>query len=169
MAPGIEPTISPSIVRDVKSSGDRIRPQSAADTTTSFYDVFVTWFVVWPSPGSREQAFVYALASASLAQSVSKACSAGISVRCSCGPLPKDAMPPPPPVDLSNDDEDTKTHFQWGGCSDDFNFGLEYSQQFVEAAYVSGGGKRRTKSRKMTKQILMNKHNYLVGRRVRTQ
>lgn len=114
--------------------------------------------------GSREQAFAYALASASLTQSVSKACSAGTTMRCSCGGVPRE---PANPI-ASSDRPDEQ--FQWGGCSDDVKFGLEFSQAFVEAAATGAGRPPKSAGTKMknkaSKKTLMNHHNYHVGRKV---
>jgi hypothetical protein len=117
-----------------------------------------------PLVGSREQAFAYALSAASLTQSVSKACSAGLTVRCSCGSMPREAHPA----------DEAGEQFQWGGCSDDISFGLEFSQTFVEAGSSGGGGGGGGKSKsssprsknKISKRTLMNHHNYRVGRKV---
>lgn len=126
--------------------------------------------------GSREQAFAYALAAASLTQAVSKACSAGITVRCSCGSLPRDqgeiVATASPVSDGTAAAADSDEKFQWGGCSDDVKFGLEFSETFVEAASPGGGGKRKSSSKskgKASKRDLMNRHNYLVGRKVRSE
>jgi wnt family len=84
-------------------------------------------------------------------------------MRCSCGGVPRE--PANPIVSIDRPDE----QFQWGGCSDDVKFGLEFSQAFVEAAISAGkpskssGNKAKSKPSKKT---LMNHHNYRVGRKV---
>ncbi|XP_074658095.1 protein Wnt-11b-2-like [Tubulanus polymorphus] len=71
--------------------------------------------------GTREQAFVYALSSASITQSIARACSSGRTSRCSCGPLPRE----PPDGD-----------FKWGGCGDDLRYGIYLSRTFTDAPYI---------------------------------
>ena len=97
--------------------------------------------------GSREQAIVYALASASLSQAISKACSLGITTKCSCGRLPND---PPPGT------------FKWGGCGDNVRFGLSFSKIFTDAVFNNGKRMKRSKS------ALTNLHNNGAGRTVST-
>lgn len=89
--------------------------------------------------GSREQSVVYALATASLGHSIAKACGAGTTSKCGCGPLP---------VDLP------KADFRWGGCSDNIRFGLAFSRVFGEQ-----------KATRPSKKSLMNSHNSNVGRK----
>lgn len=92
--------------------------------------------------GSREQAFVFCLSSASLVHSVSKGCSAGLTDRCQCGRTPNEA----PPV-----------NFKWGGCGDDLGFGVIFTRTFTDTHWA--------KKRK-TRQSLVNLHNNGVGRKV---
>ena len=98
--------------------------------------------------GSREQAFVYALSAATLTQSVSKACSMGISTKCGCGHLPT---------------SEPNGEFKWGGCGDNMEFGLAFSRTFTDATVSSPKQRSRT-----TKQSTMNLHNYEAGRQVRS-
>jgi len=93
--------------------------------------------------GNREQAFVYALTGASLTHAVAKACSAGTSVRCSCGAMSRDQP-----------DGD----FRWGGCNDDVAFAAEFSRTFTDAAWNS--------RKKPSKRTMTNRHNYAAGRKV---
>lgn len=92
--------------------------------------------------GSREQAFVYALSSAALAQSVAKACAMGIAKRCGCGAIPNE----PPPGD-----------WKWGGCGDNIAHGSVFSRVFTEAPYAK---------KKFSKARAVNIHNNRVGREV---
>jgi len=94
--------------------------------------------------GSREQAYVYSLASASLTHGISRACAQGATTKCSCGRLP-DTRP-------SGD-------FKWGGCSDNMAFGVTFAQIFSE-------GTREPK--KLSKRTVVNKHNNGVGRQIVT-
>ena len=89
--------------------------------------------------GTREQAFVYAIASASLTHSIARACSIGITTKCSCGALPNEAP---------------QGDFKWGGCGDDLDFGMEFSKAFI-------ADKEDKKKKNM-----MNRHNSAAGRKV---
>jgi len=100
---------------------------------------------------SREQAFVQSLSTAVLVQAVSKACSAGLSSHCSCGPVPNDA---PSDHQMEN--------FQWGGCPDDLPYGLAFSRVFERTRPSS------SKRRKVSRRALINQHNSDVGRQVLT-
>lgn len=95
--------------------------------------------------GSREQAYVYALSAASLTQSIAKACTSGVTSKCSCGPMPNE----PPPGE-----------FKWGGCGDDISFGMIFSKWFTDAPW---------NKRKNSKRMLVNMHNSAVGRKVGMQ
>lgn len=89
--------------------------------------------------GTREQAFVYAIASASLTHSIARACSIGITTKCSCGALPNEAP---------------QGDFKWGGCGDDLDFGMEFSKAFI-------ADKEDKKKKNM-----MNRHNSAAGRKI---
>ncbi|XP_064615077.1 protein Wnt-11b-2-like [Liolophura sinensis] len=95
--------------------------------------------------GTREQAYVYAVSSASLVHAVARACSIGVTTKCSCGALPNS----PPDGD-----------FKWGGCGDDVQFGLLFSDIFTEAPMTKKG------KRKTGKKAAINRHNNNAGRRV---
>jgi wingless-type MMTV integration site family protein 11 len=93
--------------------------------------------------GGREQAFVHALSTAALAQSISKACTQGATTKCSCGRIPNE----PPPAE-----------FKWGGCGDDLRFGMIFSASFADSPFL--------KRKKRSKKSLMNLHNNNAGRKV---
>lgn len=97
------------------------------------------------STGTREQAYVYAISSASLVHSIARACSVGVTTKCSCGALPNH-----PPHD----------DFKWGGCGDDLKYGLYFSEQFTDAELMKNGKIRKSKKSQM------NSHNNAVGRLV---
>uniref|UniRef100_A0AC35TIG4 Protein Wnt n=1 Tax=Rhabditophanes sp. KR3021 TaxID=114890 RepID=A0AC35TIG4_9BILA len=89
---------------------------------------------------TREASFVYAIVSASVSQSISKACRAGIIPDCGCGELPRGSI------------EDT---FQWSGCADNVRFSNYFTKRFLDSPD------------KMTKSAgsLMNRHNSQAGRK----
>ncbi len=86
---------------------------------------------------------MYALSAAVLVQTVSRACSQGVSQRCGCSQMPNEA----PGID-----------FQWGGCGDDVNFAVEFSRSFADARWL--------KRKKTSELSLVNVHNSEAGRKV---
>lgn len=115
--------------------------------------------------GTKEQAFVYALSSASVAHVVAKACADGALFDCPCGATPR--SPP-------------DGNFKWGGCGDNVDYGVKVSKKFLEKleqgkpqtrrdefnrmklANAEGDEKRR--SRHLLAHV--NKHNNRAGRKV---
>ncbi|PRD34026.1 UNVERIFIED_CONTAM: Wnt1 [Trichonephila clavipes] len=85
-----------------------------------------------------ETAFLYAITSAGVTHAMARACREGLISSCSCdykrrGPSGLD--------------------WEWGGCSDNIDFGSKFSRQFVDAA-------ERGKDLRFT----MNLHNNEAGR-----
>lgn len=95
-------------------------------------------------PGSREAAFVYAISSAGVVYAITRACSQGELKICHCDDLKRGR------------ERDDKGYFDWGGCSDNINFGIKFAKAFVDAR------------EKMVKdaRALMNLHNNRCGRMV---
>ncbi|XP_015906154.1 protein Wnt-1 [Parasteatoda tepidariorum] len=88
--------------------------------------------------GCRETAFLYAITSAGVTHAMARACREGLVTSCSCdykrrGPSGLD--------------------WEWGGCSDNIEFGSKFTKQFVGAA-------ERGKDLRFT----MNLHNNEAGR-----
>nr|QVQ68765.1 wnt 11 [Doryteuthis pealeii] len=98
--------------------------------------------------GSREQAYVYAIASAALVHTVARACSIGVTTKCSCGSLPRSAPTGP---------------FKWGGCGDDIQYGLYFSETFTDSSLSNKLKPKRSK------KANMNRHNNRAGRMVVSQ
>jgi len=96
--------------------------------------------------GTREQAYVYGIASSALVHSISRACSIGVTTKCSCGKLPGAA---------------DGTNFKWGGCGDNIQFGKDFGESFTEATLRSKKGGKG-------KKAMMNRHNFRVGREIVT-
>ncbi|XP_060593505.1 protein Wnt-2b-A-like isoform X1 [Ruditapes philippinarum] len=93
--------------------------------------------------GTREAAFVYSISSAGVVYSITRACSLGHLSTCACDPGKKGKS------------RDKKGQwFEWGGCSDDVNYGRKFARTFIDA-----------KERKnMDARALMNLHNNRAGR-----
>lgn len=95
--------------------------------------------------GTREQSYVYAIASSALVHSIARACSLGVTTKCSCGSLP----------DKPPDDQ-----HKWGGCSDNVRYGVYLTTSFTEAS-LTRKGKPKT-----SKKADMNRHNNGAGAQV---
>ena len=98
----------------------------------------------WGFTGTRESAFVFALAAAVVSHSIAKACASGELPSCTCAPAPAEQAPP---------------DFRWGGCGDNIGYGLQMGSAFSDAPM---------KSRRSGPQAfrLMHLHNNVVGRQV---
>uniref|UniRef100_A0AC34RF24 Protein Wnt n=1 Tax=Panagrolaimus sp. JU765 TaxID=591449 RepID=A0AC34RF24_9BILA len=97
--------------------------------------------------GTREAAFVHAISAAGVAYRITKDCSQGLLDKCGC--------------------DQTKLDYTYGsgrqvhaykGCSDNVNYGIAVSKEFLEAAEKH---KNQTQERR-----LMNEHNNRAGRQV---
>ena len=97
--------------------------------------------------GTREAAFVHSISSAGVAYAVTHSCSAGkLGRKCGCDQKYRGM---------------SDKGWKWAGCSDDIEFGIEFSKTFVDA---------RERGRKVGNpaRVLMNLHNNNAGRMVRT-
>ncbi|XP_071041900.1 protein Wnt-6-like [Parasteatoda tepidariorum] len=97
---------------------------------------------------TRETGFVNAITAAGIIFSITQACSYGQLLDCSCErSSPPAALPPPPQIS-------TEERWEWGGCSDNINFGYQKSKEFMDD---------RFRKRSDLKTLLL-KHNYEAGR-----
>ncbi|XP_060734596.1 protein Wnt-2 [Tachysurus vachellii] len=92
---------------------------------------------------SREAAFVYAISSAGMVHTLTRACSQGELDSCSCDPGKKGSS------------HDAKGPFDWGGCSDHVDHAIKFTQAFVDAK----------EKKERDARALMNLHNNRAGRR----
>lgn len=97
-----------------------------------------------PAAGSREAAFVYAISSAGVVYAITRGCSQGDLKACSCDPLKRGRS------------KDERGEFDWGGCSDNINYGIRFAKAFVDAK------EKKVKDAR----ALMNLHNNRCGRMV---
>lgn len=95
-------------------------------------------------PGSREAAFVYAISSAGVVYAITRACSQGELKICNCDSHKRGRA------------SDDRGNFDWGGCSDNINYGIKFAKAFVDAR------ERMVKDAR----ALMNLHNNRCGRMV---
>ncbi len=93
--------------------------------------------------GTRESAFVHALASASVSHTVTRSCSSGRLSQCGCDRTVTGRSP---------------RGFEWAGCSDNIAFGSAFSRTFVDARERARGDR--------SSRALMNLHNNEAGRQV---
>lgn len=94
--------------------------------------------------GSREAAFVYAISSAGVVYAITRACSQGELKICNCDGQKRGRA------------SDDRGSFDWGGCSDNINYGIKFAKAFVDAR------ERMVKDAR----ALMNLHNNRCGRMV---
>lgn len=88
---------------------------------------------------SKETAFVYAVSTAGVVHEVTRSCTLGELEECSC----------------DNRRGRSRKGFEWGGCSDNILFGLNFAKAFVDSREVERDAR-----------ALVNLHNNNVGRRV---
>lgn len=67
---------------------------------------------------TREQAYVYAIGSASLVYTMAKACSSGTLPHCTCSNEPDGMLP--------------NEEFKWGGCADNVKWGMKFAKRFID-------------------------------------
>lgn len=103
--------------------------------------------------GCRETAFLYAITSAAVTYSVARACSEGTIESCTCDYSHQTSSPQP--TDPSSSDVVGVREWEWGGCSDNIQFGLKFAREFVDT------GERGRNLREK-----MNLHNNEAGRAV---
>lgn len=87
---------------------------------------------------------MHAISSAGVVFAITRACSQGELKSCSCDPKKKGSA------------KDSKGHFDWGGCSDNIDYGIKFARAFVDAKERRGKDAR----------ALMNLHNNRAGRKV---
>lgn len=108
---------------------------------TEVFFFLILYSTLFNFTGCRETAFIYAITSAGVTHSLSRACREGLVSTCNCDY--KRRRP-------------SGLHWEWGGCSDNIDFGAKFSKQFVDA----------TEKGKDLRYI-MNLHNNEAGRTVR--
>lgn len=109
-----------------------------------YYFIYLFLFIIIFFLGSREAAFVYAISSAGMVYTLTRACSQGELENCSCDPGKKGSS------------RDAKGAFDWGGCSDHVDHAIKFTQVFIDA--------KERKERDA--RALMNLHNNRAGRKV---
>jgi len=90
-----------------------------------------------------ETSFIYAVTSAALTYTTSRACSEGSIYTCSCGLIELARQVHAP------------SEWEWGGCSDNVEFGQKFAREFTDAS---------EKERDI--RCAVNRHNNEAGRLV---
>nr|CAD7257631.1 unnamed protein product [Timema shepardi] len=115
--------------------------------------------------GYRESAFAYAISSAGVAHSVARACSMGRLTACGCDPSgfratarrnfnpggrgrSRNKQPP-----SQKKQPRASSRWKWGGCSHNVDFGVDFSEKFLDAKEKAGDIQSR-----------INLHNNQAGR-----
>ncbi|KAJ0181637.1 hypothetical protein K1T71_002359 [Dendrolimus kikuchii] len=104
---------------------------------------------------TRETGFVNAITAAGVTYSITRACTAGSLLECSCekgAPKPRRGREPvaiPPAQSEAQTDR-----WQWGGCSDNIRYGLKKSREFMDSRY----------RKRSDIKTLIKLHNHNAGR-----
>ncbi|XP_071509545.1 protein Wnt-2b-A-like [Diadema antillarum] len=110
---------------------------STPDRDTSVYGKSVL------KKGSREAAFAYAVSSAGVVHAITRSCSRGELLDCACDPTKR------------GKDTDEQGVFDWGGCSDNVKFAMDFARKFIDAR----------EKKELDARAMMNLHNNKAGRR----
>ncbi|TMS35791.1 hypothetical protein L596_003111 [Steinernema carpocapsae] len=100
--------------------------------------------------GTREAAFVHAISAAGVAYRVTKDCARGIIDKCGCD------------MSASRLATSPGDKFNYNGCSDNVQYGVHLTRQFVNAAE----NRKDKKDKADRSRIVMNMHNNRAGREV---
>ena len=92
-----------------------------------------------------ETAFIYALTAAAVMHNIAKACSKGELTECSCG--------------KNQQIKNSTDGFEWGGCSDNIQFGRNVSMTFIDKQ------EQLITRRRIVRMV--NLHNNEAGRQVK--
>lgn len=106
---------------------------------------------IFNRPNMRERkecSFIYALTSAVTVHQITSACSRGEFSFCGC--------------DTSRNGITTPLGWQWGSCSDNISFGIEYAQNFLDVREIEIDQANVSQ----VENSLVHLHNNAVGRRV---
>jgi len=113
--------------------------------------------------GSREAALVHASVAAGIMYSVSRDCREGRIPACGCSrrrPTAKQVRW----AEMTAAPADGVGDWQWGGCSDNTDYGYKFTTSFVDARQREKNYPRHSAALKL---MMMNLHNNEVGRLVR--
>lgn len=133
---------------------------------------FLFLFLFVSISATREQAYVYAIGSASLVYTMAKACSSGNIPFCTCATEAEGTLP----------DEE----FKWGGCADNVKWATKFGKRFIDTIEryhlksIHHQNKHKLTEResmlhdKKFKKIknyvsAMNLHNNRIGRKVNSK
>ncbi|XP_030761419.1 protein Wnt-6 [Sitophilus oryzae] len=101
------------------------------------------------SKDTRETGFVNAIIAAGITYQVTRACTKGEQIGCSCNKRKKKNKKKKP-TEVS-----PETDFKWDGCAENIDFGIKRSKDFLEG---------RHKKKRSDMNTLVKSHNYVAGR-----
>ncbi|XP_067933939.1 protein Wnt-5a-like [Watersipora subatra] len=138
-----DPNALPFIVSAIEMSLEECQEMFKSDR----WNCSSASFVRLPNQATKESAFIYSLTSAAVVHSISRACSSGDLTTCSCAK-----------VDRRRRRAEGDT-WRWGGCNDNLNYGLKFSQKFSDAP------EEELHESLLDASSLANLHNNKVGRK----
>lgn len=100
---------------------------------------------------TRETGFVNAITAAGVTYAVTRACTMGEHIDCSCDKNMKRVRKK---IDKGKNTPEGK--WEWGGCGDNINFGFRKAKDFMDTRY----------RRRSDMKTLVKLHNYAAGRLV---
>lgn len=115
--------------------------------TFFIYETFVS--------DTRETGFVNAVIAAGITFQVTRACTKGELIGCSCAKRKKGRKVKKKTIN-SNSNQMTESDFKWAGCGENIDFGMKKSKDFLDIIY-----KKRSDMKTLVKL-----HNYVAGRLV---
>lgn len=110
---------------------------------------------------SRETGFVNAITAAGVTYAVTRACTMGDLVECSCDKTAKGPNQLGQSMDVKLPGAVGDGEWEWGGCGDNVNFGYRKSKDFMDARYRKRSDiKTLVKIHNNDAGRLVSKHNY---------
>ncbi|XP_028416883.1 protein Wnt-2b-A-like isoform X2 [Dendronephthya gigantea] len=135
------PEVMTSIGKGAKLGLEQCQKQFSQDRwNCSTFEQDTSVFGKLMRRSNKETAFVHAITSAGVVYEVTRACSRGELRECNC--------------DRKNEKTSENDGFQWGGCSENVGYGIQFARTFIDS--------RETQQ---DPPALMNLHNNKVGRK----
>lgn len=103
---------------------------------------------------TRETGFVNAITAAGVTYAVTRACTMGEHIDCSCDKNMKRVRKKH--IDKNKNNNMPEGKWEWGGCGDNINFGFRKAKDFMDTRY----------RRRSDMKTLVKLHNYAAGRLV---
>lgn len=120
---------------------------------TKFISEILGYYLSHFVSDTRETGFVNAIIAAGITFQVTRACTKGELIGCSCQ---KRKKPKKMKKKILNSNQMSETDFKWAGCGENIEFGMKKSKDFLDIIY-----KKRSDMKTLVKL-----HNYVAGRLV---